>query len=79
MTSAQIPEFFRFLKFLRTIFLKDDESWFESRYDGGEFQRFPLDVEGDRQGTDLRRGEHDFQMLDAIANRQRDGIAPAHA
>ena len=44
-----------------------------------QFERLPFDIERNRQRADLRRGENNFQMLDAIADRQSDTVALLHA
>ena len=77
--KTQILEFFGLGEFAGTVFLKNDESRLERRNHRRELERFPFDVEWDRQRADLRSRENNLQMLDPIAHRQRHAVALAHA
>jgi hypothetical protein len=62
-----------------TFLLKNEQGRLEKRDNRAQLQCLPFYIEGNRQGADLRRGEENLQMLDAIANQNRNGISFAHA
>src|SRR6266850_8316606 len=62
-----------------TFLLKNEQGRLEERDNRAKLQCLPFYIEGNRQGADLRRGEENLQVLDAIANQNCNGIALAHA
>jgi ABC-type multidrug transport system fused ATPase/permease subunit len=79
-TLSQLQEGIAGVRVVQAFGREDVES---ARFQRGNYrcklESFPLHVERNGQGADLRCGEDNLQVLDAIAYGQSDAIALAHA